>query len=75
MKKNKALTAENLKQILWETLQGVRSKRVDPVQANAVASTSREIMRVIRTEIDIARITGEKFSGFLAQDQKRKALK
>ena len=55
--KNK-LTAEALKSELWETLQAVRMKRMEPQAAQAVATSAREIMRVVRTEIDIARMTG-----------------
>jgi hypothetical protein len=52
------LTAENLKNALWETLQGVRAKRVSPEIANATAVTSREIMRVVRTELAIQTLAG-----------------
>lgn len=57
MSRNK-LTAEALKSELWETLQGLRKKKIAPEQATAVASTAREIMRVVRTEIQIAQMLG-----------------
>lgn len=61
----KELTANNLKQSLWDTLQGVQAKEVDPKHANAIASQSREIMRVVRAEIQIAQMTGAKLKGFI----------
>ena len=77
MAKQMDLSAANLKQALWETLQGVRSKKVDPRQANAVASQSREIMRVVRAEIQIAQLPGSRLSGFTSAQAtaKRKQLK
>ncbi len=60
MRNKSKLTGENLKQTLWETLQAVKSKKIDPKLANAIATQSREIMRVVRTEISLAELTGEK---------------
>jgi hypothetical protein len=54
------LTSENLKQTLWETVQGLKSKKVDPLLANAIASQSREIMRIVNAEIRIAQMNGQK---------------
>lgn len=63
MAKKKELTAENLKQSLWETLQGVQEKKVEAKQANAIAGQSREIMRVVRAEIQLQAM-GLKFDAF-----------
>lgn len=58
--KNEKLTSNSLKMALWTTLKAVKSKRINPAIANSVASQSREIMRVVRAEIDIARLAGQK---------------
>lgn len=60
MKKRNTLTAKNLKDQLWETLNGVKSKTVTPTQANAIAAQSREIIRVIRTELAVMTLSGRK---------------
>jgi hypothetical protein len=47
------LTARNLKNALWEVLKDIRAKNIGPQEAEAVASQSREIIRVIRTQQSI----------------------
>jgi len=74
-KKKNALTADSLKESLWETLQAVREKRMEPVQANAVATSAREIMRIVRTEIDLARMTGTKPVNLLGMTPAKKQLR
>jgi hypothetical protein len=54
------LTASNLKSILWDTLNGVKDKTIDVAQADAVASQSREIVRVIRSQQDVLRHASKK---------------
>ncbi len=55
-KRNNKLTSMNLKQTLWETLLAVRAKKLDPMIANSVASSAREIMRVVNAEIRLGEI-------------------
>jgi len=47
------LNAKNLKNILWETLLGVKSGSVEVGVADAIASQSREIVRVIKSQQSI----------------------
>ena len=49
----KKLNAKNLKDELWSVLQDLRNNKIEPTQAEAVASQSREIIRVLRTEQSI----------------------
>lgn len=49
-----ALTATNLKQALWETLDNVKSGKVQPAEADAVATQAREILRTTNTQLKIA---------------------
>lgn len=48
------LTAKNLKQTLWETLQDIRNDNLSPGQADSVASQAREILRTTNTQLRIA---------------------
>ena len=57
--KTKELTAQNLKNELWEVLQDLRSNKIDPHHAEAVASQSREIIRVLRAQQSVIRQANE----------------
>jgi hypothetical protein len=48
------LTAENLKSALWDTLNKVRSGEIQPSQADAIATQSREILRTVNTQLRVA---------------------
>lgn len=48
------LTATNLKQALWETLDNVKSGKIQPSDADAVATQAREILRTTNTQLRIA---------------------
>ncbi len=74
-KKKNELTSENLKQSLWETLQGLRSKKIDPSMANAVAAQSREIMRVVNAEIRLAEVTGTTLTSFMGAKSPKRIAK
>ncbi len=53
-------TAVNLKKTLWDTLQAVKTGDVDYKVANAVASQSREIARIVKLELEMAKFRGKK---------------
>jgi hypothetical protein len=48
------LTASSLKDILWETLTDLKSEQMLPNRADAIAAQSREILRTIKTQLQIA---------------------
>jgi hypothetical protein len=48
------LTASSLKDILWETLNDVRTEQMMPNRADAIAAQSREILRTIKTQLQVA---------------------
>ena len=62
MSEKKSLTAKNLKNELWEVLQEVRENKIDPQQAEAVASQSREIIRVLRAQQSVIKQASEKIT-------------
>lgn len=47
------LTAETLKDALWETLQAVKAEKMLPSRADAIASQAREILRTVKTQLQI----------------------
>jgi hypothetical protein len=47
------LNAVNLKQTLWETLNEVKGKTLDPAVADSVASQAREILRTTKIQLTI----------------------
>lgn len=50
----KDLTATNLKDALWETLNGLKNESVQCGEADAIASQAREILRTTNTQLRIA---------------------
>ncbi len=48
------LTASGLKNILWETLNDVKTEQMLPNRADAIAAQSREILRTIKTQLQVA---------------------
>lgn len=55
----KKLNAKNLKNELWGVLQDVRAKKIEPIEAEAVASQSREIVRVLRVQQSVIKQASE----------------
>jgi len=53
------LTAKNMKKVLWETLKKIKSHKIDVAEADAIASQSREIVKVIRAQQSILKQAGE----------------
>lgn len=52
-KQDNQLTAKALKDILWNTLNGVKDGSIDIAKADAIAIQSREIVRVIKSQQSI----------------------
>lgn len=48
------LTASSLKDVLWETLNDVKSEQMLPNRADAIAAQSREILRTIKTQLQVS---------------------
>lgn len=53
----KNLSATNLKQALWETLNSIKEDAMQPGQGDAIASQAREILRTIKVQLQIAQQT------------------
>lgn len=49
-----ALSAVNLKNTLWDTLNMVRQGELDPSQANSVACQARQILGTVKMQLQIA---------------------
>jgi hypothetical protein len=50
----KDLTAVNLKQVLWETLNDLKDTKIQPAEADSIATQSREILRTVNTQLRIS---------------------
>lgn len=50
----KTLSAVNLKDALWETLNEVKSDKMLPAQGDAIACQAREILRTVKVQLQIA---------------------
>lgn len=48
------LTAGSLKDILWETLTDLKYENILPNRADAIAAQSREILRTIKVQLQVA---------------------
>lgn len=47
------LSAVNLKNALWDTLQGIKNENVLPGQGDAVAAQAREILRTVKVQLQV----------------------
>ena len=52
---DKKLSAKNLKEVLWATLNKLKSGKMQVSEADSIACQSREIVRVIKSQQDILR--------------------
>ncbi len=48
------LTASSLKDILWETLTDLKTDQMMPNRADAIAAQSREILRTVKIQLQVA---------------------
>jgi hypothetical protein len=48
------LTASGLKDVLWETLLDLKSEAMLPNRADAIAAQSREILRTVKVQLQVA---------------------
>lgn len=49
-----SLSAINLKTALWETLNDIKSDKMQPGQGDAIAAQAREILRTVKVQLQIA---------------------
>lgn len=49
----KALSAVNLKDALWDTLQAIKSDNMLPAQGDAIAAQAREIIRTVKVQLQV----------------------
>ena len=51
--KTKELSATNLKDALWDTLQQVKTDSMLPAQGDAIAAQAREILRTVKVQLQV----------------------
>ena len=47
------LSAVNLKNVLWETLNNIKSDNMLPAQGDAIAAQAREIIRTVKVQLQV----------------------
>ncbi len=50
----KLLSAVNLKNVLWDTLNEIKTDKMLPAQGDAIAAQAREILRTVKVQLQIA---------------------
>lgn len=53
----KNLTAKNLKETLWNTLNGLSEGKIQPSQGDSIATQAREILRTTNTQLRISQLS------------------
>lgn len=51
---SKLLSAVNLKNVLWDTLNEIKTDKMLPAQGDAIAAQAREILRTVKVQLQIA---------------------
>ena len=47
------LSASSLKDVLWDTLQQIKTDQMLPAQGDAIAAQAREILRTIKVQLQV----------------------
>jgi hypothetical protein len=55
---NDKVTAESIKNVLWETLQGVKNKSIKPDVGNAISKLANGIISTAKLEFEAAKFAG-----------------
>lgn len=48
------LSAISLKNALWETLNEIKTGKIQPAEGDAIASQAREILRTVKVQLQVA---------------------
>lgn len=49
-------TSSGLRDMLFDTLEGLRTGRVEPTKAKAIAAISHQIIETVKMEIEVAKL-------------------
>lgn len=63
MKNEENVTAESIKNVLWETLQGVKNKTIKPDVGNAISKLANGIISTAKLEFEAAKFAGLQSQG------------
>lgn len=58
--KDEKLSADTLKEMLWESMVAVQKKKMPIQTANSLSNLASKILGTVRTEIQLAKMTGKK---------------
>lgn len=59
---SKNLSADNLQDVLWDTLLKVKEKKLKPNEANSVTFAAKEIINMARLELQWKALTNKGFN-------------
>jgi hypothetical protein len=65
---------EDLRTILFDTLRGVKNGTIDTEKAKTISEISQVIVNTAKVEVDHAKVTGSKGSGFLEKQEDKPEL-
>ena len=60
---------DDLRDLLFETIEGVKSGKLDVDRARMIGDLSQVMVNSAKVEVEYAKATGQKGSGFLEQTQ------
>lgn len=62
-------TIQDLRELLFDTIQGVKNGTVDTDKAKVIGDLSQVMVNTAKAEVDFIRATGGKDSGFIASSE------
>lgn len=65
MSEQSTKTIDDLRAVLFETIEGVKSGTLNIEKAKVIGDLSQVIVNTAKTEVEYAKATGKKGSGFL----------
>ena len=68
------LSATALKHVLWQTLNDIRDNKMLPGQGDAIATQAREILRVVKMQLQIAGQSKRKVSADVLDFSERRKI-
>jgi hypothetical protein len=60
---------DDLRELLFDTIEGVKSGKLDVDRARMIGDLSQVMVNSAKVEVEYAKATGQKGSGFLEQPQ------
>lgn len=66
---NDKKTIEDPRSVLFDTIEAVKTNKMDIDRAKTIGDLAQVMVNTAKAEVDFARVTGQKGSGFLEKKQ------